>query len=282
MKSKIYNAINRIVKYNLFINRRLMLKEKIIFIFFQLFITSKLLLSQDSHKKGYFRHSWIGGVQIGYNISRITALETTILSEPFFLKYSLKAKNRRGIIFGLLLNKRFESSSHLGMQFEMMFSQQGSKLNFINNEKDFYYTMKFGYQYINFIATAKLYPTYGSKICGVNIDGVNLNLGFQLGFNIARENIIYRSGGSGIQPAFGTDSEQEQQLRNVLKGKNNYGPVAGIGYEFHSFPIIIDVRAFYGISDVTETLANSYNFIPTKNTNCFIQGMIAFYIGRKK
>ena len=55
--------------------------------------------------------------------------------------------------------------------------------------------------------------------------------GPQIGINLSPENIVYTSGGPGKLPAFGTDLQQQQQIRNVLKGKNNFGINFHLGYD---------------------------------------------------
>jgi hypothetical protein len=80
-------------------------------------------------------------------------------------------------------------------------------------------------------------------------------------------NLKYSSGGTGNSPLFGTELEQQQQLRNVLKGKANVAFCVGAGYEFGH--LIVDFRYSKSLRDVLETEANSYNFLENTNlTEC--------------
>jgi hypothetical protein len=207
------------------------------------------------------------GMQAGPTYSWVSNLQTTILSEPYYLNYTLKKKPRVGFTAGGYVEyKTLHTALVLGAQ--LTYSQQGSELDFNNSEKNFHYTMTFGYQYVNALLLAKFYPFEDPQ--EPSPKGFNVSFGPQLGFNLSPENIKYKSGGPGYQAAFGSDLEQQQQLRNVLKGKNIFGPSVGLGYKLNS-GFIVDARVFIGITDVVETQANSYNFIENKNTNTAFQ-----------
>jgi hypothetical protein len=213
------------------------------------------------------------GLKAGVTRSVIKDLESTILSEPYFLNYTLSSEPVVGGSGGFFVNYRF--IPNVALETQLLYSQQGSVLKFNNIEKDFNYKINFGYQYINVLGQIKFYPWgnagnfydrgYQAK------QGFNLSVGPQLGVNISSQNIKYTSGGTGRLAAFGSDLEQQQQLRNVLKGKTNFGFSFGIGYEFENIGLVIDARYFVGLTDVVETQANSYNFIENKNTNKAIQ-----------
>lgn len=207
------------------------------------------------------------GIKAGATRSQISGLETTILSEPYYLNYTLKGKARYGWAAGGFVDYNPDGTKFvLGADF--LYSQQGSDLDFNNSAQDFYYKMQFKYQYVNITPQVKFYPWADDE--RDPIYGFNVGLGVQLGFNVANEDIIYKSGGPGYLPAFGSDLEQQQQLRNVLKGKFNFGPTFSLGYKFAS-GFMIDARAFVGVTDVVETQSNSYNFIENKNTNLAFQ-----------
>lgn len=216
------------------------------------------------------------GLMAGGTMSKTKALETTILSEPFFLNYTLKPYAKYGGTAAFFASYRPGSNRNetFGGQVEVSYSQQGSKLKFNNSEKDFHYDMQFRYQYINVAALAKIYPFNDTGEDWRS--GFNIEAGFQFGFNVAHENITYVSGGPGYLQSFGTDLEQQQQLRNVLKGNNATAAVGGLCYEFPR--VVISARYLFGLNDVTETLPNSYNFIENKNKNYTAQLTIAFIL----
>ena len=80
--------------------------------------------------------------------SGINDLETTLLSEPFFLNYSLNKQKRLGFTGGLGINWELKNSI-ASLNLDVLFAQQGSELVFNNWEKDFNYTLKFNYRYLN-------------------------------------------------------------------------------------------------------------------------------------
>jgi hypothetical protein len=117
--------------------------------------------------------------------------------------------------------------------------------------------MEFAYQYVNIVGLAKWFPGKGK---------VSLGAGPFLGLNVATRNIQYNSWGEGKLPAFGTDLQQQQQLRNVLRGKNNFGLAVDAAYDVIPF-LKVGGRWYWSGTNTVETQANSYNFIPYKNTN---------------
>lgn len=225
------------------------------------------------------------GVDLIYN-SSIQNLETTILSEPFFLNYSLKKKPVSGFGVNGFVNFMLTDWG-LSLNVELGYANQGSQLDFRDSAKDFNYKMGFNYRYITLAPSVRWYPFSSSDGSDGNPEnkeffkGSYLFAGMQLGTQLNPEAITYESWGAGALPAFGLDREQESQLRTVLKGKMNLGVIAGIGHEFYyPFPFSINARYHWGMSDVVETLPNSYNFISNKNRNNFFQFGLNVFLGR--
>ena len=206
-------------------------------------------------------------LKAGAGYSMMDNLQTTILSEPYFTNYSLTGKKVSGFTGGIGINSEIKNSV-FALNLDVLYSQEGSELNFNNTAKDFNYRMQFKYRYINLPLLLKAYP-FDRTHDGLH--GINLGVGPQLGFNIAPENIIYTSGGTGKLPAFGTDLEQQQQISNVLKGKNNFGVLFHAGYDIPNIGLNIAFSYLLGLSDGVETLPNAYNFIENKNTNKTLQ-----------
>lgn len=207
------------------------------------------------------------GLKGGAVYSGIGALQTTILSEPFFTNYTLNNNRKWGFTAGFGINWELKNTI-ASLNLDVLYSQQGSELAFNNLEKDFNYTLQFNYRYLNFPLMLKLYPF--EKVHD-GLHGFNVGVGPQLGLNLTPEKINYISGGTGKLPAFGSDLEQQQQLRNVLKGKNNLGLNFQLGYEFVGLGLNLEARYHYGLTDIVHTEANAYNFIENKNTNNTIQ-----------
>lgn len=204
--------------------------------------------------------------------SQITNLETTILSEPFFINYTLKNNRKFGFTGGFGINWEIKNSI-VAVSLDAIYAQQAAELVFNNYQKDFNYNMQFNYQYLNFPLLVKVYPFEKSHD---GLHGFTVGAGVQAGLNLASENIVYSSGGSGRLPAFGSDLAEQQQLRNVLKGKNNFGVLFHIGYEIFNPGINIELRYVLGLTDVVATQVNSYNFIENKNVNNTLQFTIGW------
>jgi hypothetical protein len=196
------------------------------------------------------------GFKAGANYSQVSRLSTIILSEPYFLNYNIKETGRYGFHLGIFFEYKLENES-LGFQSEIMFANQGGNVEFNNYEKDFNYKMEFAYQYINVVGLAKWFPYEGK---------VSLGAGPFLGINVAPRNIKYSSWGEGKVDDFGTDLQQEQQLKNVLRGKNNFGLALDIGYDINNI-VKVGSRFYWSATSTVETQSNPYNFIPAKNTN---------------
>ena len=66
-------------------------------------------------------------------------------------------------------------------------------------------------------------------------------------------------------------------MRDVLKGRTNFSVGIGLGYEF-TFGLSVDVRYYYGISDVMETEVNNFHFIENNNASRVIQVTLGYAI----
>jgi hypothetical protein len=204
------------------------------------------------------------GFKAGANYSQVSNLSTIILSEPYFLNYKIKEKGRYGWHLGVYYEYKLENKK-VGFQSEIMYTRQGGDVLFNNYEKDFNYKMEFAYQYVNLVGLAKWFPFAGR---------VSLGAGPFLGINVAPRDILYTSWGNGKLPAFGTDLEQQQQLRNVLMGKNNFGLAVDAAVDIGSL-LKVGVRYYWSATNTVETEANSYNFIAAKNTNTVYELSVA-------
>ncbi len=204
------------------------------------------------------------GLKAGANYSQVSGLSTILLSEPYFINYSIQESGRAGWNLGIFYEYKLENEL-LGFQSEIMFAQQGGNVEFSNYEKDFNYKMEFAYQYINIIGLAKWFPWSGK---------VSLGAGPFLGINVASRNIKYKSWGDGKEEAFGTDLQQEQQLKNVLRGKNNFGLALDAGYDINNV-LKIGARYYWSATNTVETQANPYNFITGKNANTVFEFSVA-------
>lgn len=224
-----------------------------------------LCIASTGHSQDYSVNDdhIIYGVSAGRGCFYIRGTETTILSEPYFINYTLKSQPMDGWAVGAFVIYR--RTSPIALEGNLFYTEQGTKLLFNNTEKDFNYNMQFKYQFLNVAGLVKFYP-FSTTDEDKEWRGPNIGVGAQVGFNLAPENITYTSGGTGRLPAFGSDLEQQQQLRNVLKGKNDFSLVCSLAWELRRSGIMLGARYIYGLTDVIETQANSYDFIENKNT----------------
>ena len=114
------------------------------------------LLANTTHAQIYS----FGG-RAGANYSKISNLSTIILSEPYFINYTIKEASRIGWHLGIFYEYKLEDE-RLGFDSEIMYSAQGGDVEFNNYDKDFNYKMQFAYQYINIVGLAKWFPYSGS------------------------------------------------------------------------------------------------------------------------
>lgn len=230
-----------------------------------------------------YRSPVIFGIQGFWGKSKINDLKTTIMSEPFFIHYDMDELERPTWGLGMFVNYRDDEHPVFGGQLELGFSQQGSRLFFQNYDKQFNYTMDFRYNYFGGALLGQIYPfSYGQTLCGLKFGG-----GLQVDGVLGSENIFYKADGPGYdRTLFGADEEQQEQLRNVIKGKLNIGVVANIGYEFPAIlnviRLAVDVRYVFGTNDVVATHANSYNFIDNYNNSNSWQIRTFIYFKTKK
>ena len=232
-----------------------------------------------------WRDELVLGIHFAGNQSKINDLDFTIIPEPFFVNYSMKTVPHKGFSAGAMMNYK---PSFVSFQGEMEYAQLGSRLAFKNYERDFNYNMDFNYTYLNTNMMLKFYPFDAGR---ESIQGFFIGSGVQIGANLSPENIVYQSYGSGVLPSFGSDLEQTQQLRNVLKAKTNFSGIFTLGYEFKlknkyddgfKFPFIVDLRYYSGLSDVVETLPNSFNFVENKNKLNAFQLRLCYYFDIQK
>lgn len=209
--------------------------------------------------------------------SEISYLNTQILSESYFSNYTLGQRLKNGKQYGLFFNIQDNSIYPVALYLEMASSDQEADLDFENYEKKFGYTMQFKYIYLNFSGFFRIYPAM--KASGTAFHGVYAGIGYVVGINTNRQEIKYISRGPGYLPAFGTDAQQETQLRNVLKGQNDKGLAVEVGYKVPFCPVEIGIRYHWGTADLVRVEANSYNFIEKQNQIRIVQGNIKIDIG---
>lgn len=202
------------------------------------------------------------GFKAGAAYSGISNTSSMIVSETYYTGYSLNEESRLGATAGFFLNYKFEGTA-MAIQPELMYQRGGGLLKY-NDVNGLDYTIDFKYEIIRLTFLAKAYP----------VGGLHIGAGPTLGYNAAPSAITYKSNGEAL---YGPDLETQQQLRNVLKGRADFGICAGLGYEFTN-GISIEACYVLGLSDVIETQANNFKFIDNTNKTSSIQFTVGYAI----
>lgn len=202
------------------------------------------------------------GLRAGLTYSIINDLHSTILSEPYFLNYKMDSLRKFGGSGGGFIHYMPDEDRAWMFGLDIEYMQRHGGLEFHNYDKDFNYEMGFNYNYLHTTLFTGVIPFISKENF---LAGFEAHVGLQLGINLSPDNITYKSWGVGVLPDFGSDLEQQQQLRNVLKGKTNFGPVVGLAYAIPKTPFKLNLRYLPNLTDDVETLSNSYNFIENDN-----------------
>lgn len=196
------------------------------------------------------------GFKAGATYSNIDDIKTTLI-RPVHPEatYNTSIVPRFGATAGMFFYYKFRGGSFLAIQPEIMFSMEGGDFKY-DDVNGLEYQIQFRYEYLNITPQFKIYPLaeYGDGISGFHI-----GIAPQIGVNLASTNIFYTSNTEVI----GQDLQIQQNLREVLKGKNNFSLGLSVGVEIGRF--FVEGRWNIGFTDVIETQANGYYFIENKN-----------------
>jgi hypothetical protein len=205
------------------------------------------------------------GLKAGAVYTKITDLSKMLVSEPYYTGYTFDNSSQWGFTGGIYLNYKLEESIS-AIYSEISYSRLGNKLHY-SDIYDLNYDFIIKYNYLN------LELWYKAYIFG----GFHVGTGPRIGFNLTPGELYYTSNG---EAQFGPDIRIQQQMRDVLKGCTNFSVGVSAGYEFE-FGISIDVRYYYGISDVVETEVNNFHFIENNNNSRVLQITIGYAIPYK-
>jgi len=205
------------------------------------------------------------GLTLGATTGKISNLDLTIISEPYFIGYRLDQTQKIGWQGGAFVQYNINTSAWF-LYGEASFLQQNTNLHFLNEQTSFSYDMTFKHAYANILGMAKVHPLIRSDTKILN--GIYFAAGPHVGFIVA-DRIHYKSQNS--LPEFGEDSYQSQQLERVLKGKTDFGMTGEIGYMIPAIRLELGLRGRYSFTDAVEAMPNSYNFIENSNKSLFWQ-----------
>ena len=202
------------------------------------------------------------GIKAGAVYTNITDLSKVLVSESYYTGYTFENSDEWGFTGGLYINYKFQESIS-AIYSELSYARLGNKLHY-SDIYDFNYDLIIKYNYINL---ELWYKAYFFK-------GLHIGTGPRIGFNLTPGGLYYTSNGEDL---FGPDIRIQQQMRDVLKGRTNFSLGVSAGYEF-SNGLSIDVRYYYGISDVMATEVNNFHFIENKNASRVLQITLGYAI----
>ena len=190
------------------------------------------------------------GFFAGANRNEITGIPKMIVPNPDeqFGGFEFETHERFGFTGGVFLNYR---PHHLfAIQPELGFAMMHGKASY-SDINDFEYDLIFKYNYLTAGVNFKLYPWRD----------LFLSVTPQVGFNLTSNRLVYTSNG---EAQFGPDLQTQQLMQNVIKGRPNVTLSFGLGYQFLN-RFYITARYYMGLSDVIETLANSFGYVENVN-----------------
>ena len=200
------------------------------------------------------------GFFAGANRTHITGIEKMLAPEIDF-NGSFETRDRFGFLGGVFLNYR---PSHLfSIQPELGFAMQHTEINF-SNAIGHEYDLVFKYNYLNVGVGFKFYPWRN----------LFLSVTPQVGYHLTPNRLFYTS---NFGEEFGDDLQSQQLKRNVIKGRTNVSLGLGLGYQFLN-RFYVDFRYNLGLSDMIETLSNSYGFVENTNFSNGLQLTIGWAI----
>ena len=200
------------------------------------------------------------GLKVGAVNTSVSDLSKVLVSESYYTGYTFKNSPQWGLTGGIYINNKFPGSIS-AIYAELSYSPLNNVLHY-SDINDFRYDFKLEYQYISIELWYKAYV----------LNGLYFGTGPRLGFNLTPGGIYYNSNGEDL---YGPDIRIQQQMRDVLKGRNNFSFVIGAGYEF-SFGISLDVRYYQGLNDVVTTEVNNFNFIENRNISRVFQFTLGY------
>lgn len=196
------------------------------------------------------------GFKAGGTYSKIDEIKTTLI-RPVHPEatYNTSIVPRYGAVAGMFFYYKFRGGSFLAIQPEILYSMEGGDFKY-DDVNGLEYHIQFRYEYLNISPQFKIYPF---AEFGEGISGFHVGIAPQLGVSLASTNIVYTSNTEVI----GQDLQIQQNLREVLKGKNNVSLGLSAGIELGRF--FVEARWNIGLNDVVETQANGYYFIENRN-----------------
>ena len=189
------------------------------------------------------------GLKFGALYSKISNLPEMIRGRNNTLDNStIESKGAYGVEGGFFLNYKLPDT-RVALQPEILYRQSEETVSYndITNKK---YELQFKYSYLVVGALYKAYP----------YKGLNAGIGAFYGVNLSPSALEYASNeADGMY-----DVATRQFYKDGLDGKDDFSLCFALGYELRQ-SLHIDLRYYYGISDVVSSNTSSFQFIENQN-----------------
>lgn len=168
-----------------------------------------------------------------------------------------------GLSAGLGICHRFANLEWLALQGEVNYAKKSGSFDY-SDAQPLTYNMKFDYQFLSIIGTAKMFP----------VAGFYVRPGFYGGINIS-DKIKYQH---APEDKFGPSDPDQAELNRTMHGRSDLGFLFGVGYELPS-GLTLDASAHFGTADVVEVDAdNGYDFVTApKNSILSVQLTVGYF-----
>ncbi|MBL7808069.1 MAG: hypothetical protein JNN28_09655 [Saprospiraceae bacterium] len=210
-----------------------------------------------------------GGIQRGYSGPQINNIKPSIISDDFDENtYKTTEMKNVGGVVGLSFYYGFITWLSIEVDFLLANNKAGYKYNDI---KDLQYELTLDYRYANIVLGPKIYPFgFGDRIGGEWPNGIFVRPGIYgslNAFNPGQKNLTYSHVPESL---YGPSGYIEEELRKLVKGQDNWGWMAAIGFEWmpiksnrnrdSSFGLIFEASYFHGFEDVVKIKPQAYGF----------------------
>ncbi|HEX2936573.1 MAG TPA: porin family protein [Bacteroidales bacterium] len=227
-------------------------------VLFILFIGNVTLTIAQPHKKEIRNLQF--GIKAGAVYSKITGLDKVLVSESYYSGYSFDNPYSWGFTAGVYVNYKFEESIS-ALYTELSYSRLANLLEY-SDVNDFKYDFTARYEFVTWELFYRVYVW----------NGLHFGIGPRIGFNLTPDALFYKSNGEDI---YGPDLREQQDLRDILKGRSNFSLGVSVGYELAN-GLSLDFRYYHGFSDVIETQVNNHHLIETKNASRVFQVTLGY------
>jgi hypothetical protein len=212
------------------------------------------------HSYAQYDNNVTYGIKLGGIHTTISNLPEMIIGRNNSLEnFTLENKGTYGVEGGFFLNYKL-TDSRAAIQPELLYRTSGERVLYKNTlGKE--YELSLNYTYI---VVGALYKTYPLK-------GLNIGFGAFYGINLSSNSLEYKSNEQGGL----YDVATRQFYRDGITGRDDFSMCFGLGYEFTK-SVHLDMRYYFGVSDVVKSSQSSFQFIENKNRSSILSFSVGY------